>query len=90
MQKSVSIAETARLDPESVNTVNKEALVEISGFSFDYNLPQEERAALILAALKNPYSFRSGELGVKLEFAEQGPGLEELFCALLLRLKSSL
>ena len=39
---------------------------------------------------KNPYCFRYGDMAIKLEFAEDGPTLQELLTAFFLRQKSGL
>lgn len=65
MKKRIPISELASVDIEAVN---KEDLVDVSGFTFDTTVPQEQRAAKVIAAVKNPYCFRVGDMGVKLEF----------------------
>ena len=77
---------------QSVNlgAVDKETLVDASGFVFDNSLPLEKRAARMLEQLKNPYCFRYGDMAIKLEFAEDGPSLQELLTGFFLRQKSGL
>ncbi len=87
MQKRIPITELASVD---IETVNKADLVDVSGFTFDNTVPQEERAAHIVAAVKNPYCFRVGDLGVKLEFPENAPPLQDVFAEFLKREKSGL
>ena len=70
--------------------VDKETLVDASGFVFDNSLPLEKRAARMLEQLKNPYCFRYGDMAIKLEFAEDGPSLQELLTGFFLRQKSGL
>ena len=57
---------------------------------FDNSLSMEQRAARILEQFKNPYCFRYGDMAIKLEFAEDGPSLQELLTAYFLRQKSGL
>jgi len=83
----IPITELASIN---IDTVNKEDLVDMSGFVFDNTVPQEQRAARILAAVKNPYCFRVGDMGVKLEFPDNAPTLQELFTDFLKRKKSGL
>lgn len=71
-------------------TINKEDLVDVSGITFDVSVPLEQRAALILQKVKNPYCFRVGDMGVKLEFKEDGPSLQDCFTNFLQRKKSGL
>lgn len=87
MQKQIDLAELASVD---IQKISKEELVDASGFCFDPQVPQELRAAYLLNAIGNPYCFRVGELGVKLEFAEHGPSLQDVLFSFLQRKKSGL
>ncbi len=73
-----------------LNTVNKDDLVDVSGFVFDNSIPQEQREAWIISAMKNPFCYRVGDMGVKLEFTEDAPPLEERLISFLKRQKSGL
>lgn len=87
MKKRIPISELASVDIEAVN---KEDLVDVSGFTFDTTVPQEQRAEKIIAAVKNPYCFRVGDMGVKLEFSENASPLQDVFADFLKRKKSGL
>lgn len=87
MKKRIPISELYNVD---IDAVNKEDLVDVSGFVFDTTVPQEQRAAKVIAAVQNPYCFRVGDLGVKLEFSENTPPLQEVFSDFLKRKKSGL
>ena len=87
MKTLIPISELARVHIEAVN---KEDLIDVSGFAFDHTIPQEQRAARIAAAIKNPYCFRVGDMGVKLEFSENAPPLQDVFSDFLKRKKSGL
>ena len=87
MKKRIPILELANVDIEAVN---KEDLVDVSGFTFDNTIPQEQRAERVIAAIKNPYCFRVGDMGVKLEFSENAPALQVVFADFLKRKKSGL
>lgn len=87
MQKRIPITDLARVN---IEVVSKEELVDVSGFTFDTAVPQEERAARILRTVKNPYCFRVGDIGVKLEFSNNVPALQDLFTDLMKRKKSGL
>lgn len=87
MQKRIPITDLASVNIEKVN---KEDLVDVSGFTFDISVPQEQRAARIIQAVKNPYCFRVGDIGVKLEFSDNAPALQDVFTDLLKRKKSGL
>ena len=67
-----------KMQSVNLDAVDKETLVDASGFVFDNSLPLEKRAARMLEQLKNPYCFRYGDMAIKLEFAEDGPSLQEL------------
>lgn len=85
--RTVPIHELASVNIESVN---KQDLIDVSGFSFDTAIPQEQRAAQLLETIKNPYCFRVGDMGVKLEFTDNAPALHDLFTDFLKRKKSGL
>jgi hypothetical protein len=87
MQKRIPITDLASVN---IETVNKEDLVDVSGFTFDTSVPQEQRAARIIQTVKNPYCFRVGDIGVKLEFSDNAPALQDVFTDLLKRKKSGL
>jgi hypothetical protein len=87
LKKRIPISELASVDIEAVN---KEDLVDVSGFTFDNTIPQEQRAERVIAAVKNPYCFRVGDMGVKLEFSEDAPALQDVFADFLKRKKSGL
>lgn len=73
-----------------IGAVDKNALADVSGVSFDTSLPQAERVAWILEQVKNPYCFRHGDTAVKIEFADNGPTLQEVIAKFLIRQKSGL
>ena len=87
MKKRILISELASVDIEAVN---KEDLVDVSSFTFDKTIPQEQRAERVIAAVKNPYCFRVGDMGVKLEFPDNAPPLQDVFADFLKRKKSGL
>ncbi len=66
-------------------TDGKRELVDASGMTFDYTLPREQRAAQALGSIQNPYCFRVGDLGVKVEFPEDAPTLQDCLSDLLQR-----
>lgn len=87
MSKQLSMKELASVN---IATVNKDDLVDMSGFTYDTTVPQTDRAAWLLVTVKNPYCFRVGDMGVKLEFAEKAPALQDVVADLLTRIKSGL
>lgn len=76
MQNQIHLSELAGVD---ITTVNKEDLVDVSGLAFDNTVPREQRAAQVLRKVKNPYCFRVGDMGVKLEFLDNAPPLQDCF-----------
>ena len=85
MQEQISILDLANVNIEHMS---KEELVDVSTLSFDMTVPQEERASQIFETFKNPYCFRVGNIGVKLEFSDGAPGLQDIFTDFLKRKKS--
>ena len=73
-----------------IRTVNKDALVDVSGFQFDNNLTPDKRVMWIFETICNPYCFRVGDMAVKLEFAENGQISQDVMTSFLLRQKSGL
>ena len=85
--QQINLSELASLD---IQKVSKEDLVDVSSLHFNSAIPPHLRAAYILKATGNPYCFRVGELGVKLEFTDDAPPLQDAFSDLLQRKKSGL
>ena len=81
-----------REEMKSVNigAVSADALADVSGMAFDRTLSREERVARFVKRAVNPYCFSVGGVGVKIEIAEDGPSLQELLSAFLIRQKSGL
>lgn len=87
MEKQIHLTELAGVD---IRSVNKEDLVDVSELVFDNAVPREQRAAYVLHKVKNPYCFRVGDMGVKLEFPDSAQLLQECFFGLLERKKNGL
>ena len=66
-----------------IAAIDKDTLVDVSGMTFDNTLPKEQ-------VMKNPYCFRHGDMVIKLEFADDGPPLQDLLTSFFLRMKSGL
>ena len=73
-----------------IGAVEADKLADVSGMAFDNKLPMEDRLARFLARAINPYCFCVGGVGVKIEFAEDGPSLQDKLADLLVRQKSGL
>ena len=82
--------ELEQMKSVDIGAVAPESLPDVSGMAFDTSLPREERIALFLQAVENPYCFCIGGIGVKIEFAESGPSLQDTLTDFLLRQKSGL
>lgn len=87
MQNTILLTE---LSSVNIENINKEDLINVSGVSFDNSLPLEQRAARLIEKIKNPYCFRVGDIGVKLEFAENAPALQDVLVTFFRRKKSGL
>ena len=73
-----------------IGAVSPESLPDVSGMTFNNALSREDRVLRFLQAVKNPYCFCVGGVGVKIEFAESGPSLQDALTDFLLRQKSGL
>ena len=73
-----------------IGAVEADKLADVSGMAFDSRLSLEDRAAHFLSRAVNPYCFCVGSVGVKIEFAEDGPSLQDKLADLMVRQKSGL
>ena len=73
-----------------IGAVAAESLPDVSGMTFDNALSRKERITRFLQTVKNPYCFCIGGVGVKIEFAESGPSLQDKLTDFLLRQRSGL
>ena len=87
MLQQMSIEQLSSVD---IQAVSKEDLVDVSGLAFDNTVPREQRAVQVLRKVKNPYCFRVGDMGVKLEFLDSAPPLQDCFTDFQQRKKSGL
>lgn len=87
LQQQINIERLSNVD---IRTISKENLVDVSGVTFDNNIPRRQRAAQILHIMGNPYCFRVGSLCVKLEFLDSAPPLQDTFSSFLQRKKSGI
>jgi hypothetical protein len=63
-------------------------LADISKLQLDTSIAIEKRFSYVLEKLNNPFCFRCGEMGIKLEFDESGPSVQEAVESFFLRKKS--
>lgn len=83
--QQVSVSELANVE---IQKMNKDELADVSGLALDPGVPQELRAGYLLKAAGDPYCFRVGDVGVKLEFSDGAPCLQEVLFRFLQRKKS--
>ena len=72
------------------NKIDKSKLPDLSSVELDKSIPQRERAARMLALNPDPYCFRYGDVGVRVEFTDSGPTLQDMLTNFLMRQKSGL
>ena len=82
--------ELNRMQSVNIGAVSADTLADMSGMAFDNSLSREERIARFLGRAVNPYCFCVGGVGVKIEFAEDGPALQDTLTAFLIRQKKGL
>lgn len=86
----ITIEQLDAMKSVDIRTIDKDVLVNVQDFQFDNNLSKQDRIKQVIERTKNPYCFRYGELGVKIEFTDGGPALGDLLTDFLLRKKSGL
>ncbi len=87
MLTAQKLEEMQRVD---IGAVAAETLADVSGLRLDNSLSHKERLAHYLEGTINPYCFSVGGVGVKIEFAEDGPSLQDKLTDFLIRQKSGL
>lgn len=87
MLTAQKLEEMQRVD---IGAVAAETLADVSGLRLDNSLSHKERLAHYLDGTINPYCFSVGGVGVKIEFAEDGPSLQDKLTDFLIRQKSGL
>ncbi|MGL5436816.1 MAG: DUF6870 family protein [Lachnospiraceae bacterium] len=73
-----------------MNTVELEKLADVSTLELDNSIPKENRMAYVLEKPKNPLCFRYREMGIKLEFDDNAPPIQDVLTNFLIRKKSGL
>lgn len=74
----------------NMDIVDRSKLTDIRILEFDNTLPKKERVDYVLEKLTNPLCFRCGEVGVKLEFDDNAPPIQEVLTDFMIRKKSGL
>ena len=86
----ITTQELEKMQTVDIGAVDADTLLDVSGMAFHSSLSREERIARFLQAGGNPYCFCVGGVGVKIEFAERGPSLQDTLADFLIRAKSGL
>ena len=86
----LTVQELEKMRSVDIGAVDAEELADVSGMAFDSRLSLDERVAHFLARAINPDCFCVGGVGVKIEFSEDGPSLQDKLVDLLVRQKSGL
>lgn len=73
-----------------IGAIDAAELADVSSITFNTDLPREERITRFIQRVKNPYCFCIGGVGVKIEFVESGPSLQDTLADFLIRAKSGL
>lgn len=87
---NITTQELEKMRSVDIGAVDAEALPDMSGLTLRPSHSREERLARFLQAGGNPYCFSIGGVGVKIEFAEGGPSLQDALANFLLRAKGGL
>ena len=74
----------------NIGAVDADLLADVGGLRFDDTLSRRERLARFLHETINPDCFCVGGVGVKIEFAEDGPTLQDALAGFLLQQRSGL
>ena len=73
-----------------IGAVSADMLPDISGVAFHKGHTREERISRFMQGAQNLYCFCVGGVGVKIEFSEDGPSLQDTLGDFLIRAKSGL
>ena len=79
-----------KMQSVDIGAVSADELPDIGGMAFNNGLSREERVSRFVQGVKNPYCFCVGGVGVKIEFSERGPSLQDTLTDFLVRTKSGL
>ena len=82
--------EVIKMKSVNIGAVSADMLPNVGGMAFDNSQSRKQRMSSFLHQDANPYCFCVGGVGVKIEFAEDGPTLQDALCAFLLRQRSGL
>lgn len=86
----LTMQELEKMRSVNIGAVSADMLPDTEGVTFDNSQSRKERMSSFLRQAANPYCFCVGGVGVKIEFAEDGPTLQDALCAFLLRQRNGL
>lgn len=69
--------ELEQMSHVSLETEDIDKLAEIGTVRIDQNLPLPKRLSSYIEQVGNPYCFRSGNIKIKVSYAESGKNLDE-------------
>ncbi|HWQ79716.1 MAG TPA: hypothetical protein VN381_12900 [Anaerovoracaceae bacterium] len=87
---SLTLQQIEKMRDVDMRAVDINSLVDVSALTFDSSLSRKEREDWIIRTHRNPYCFRYGDMGVKIEFTDDGPPLQDLIIDFMQRKKSGL
>ena len=73
--------ELDKMQSVDIGATNADTLSDVSGMAFQKGLSREERITRFVQGAQNLYCFCVGGVGVKIEFAENGPSLQDTLSA---------
>ncbi len=83
-------AELDEMQRVDIGATSADTLPDVSGMAFQKGLSREDRITRFMQGAKNLYCYCVGGVGVKIEFAESGPSLQDTLGDFLIRAKSGL
>lgn len=77
------------MSKQSIETINRNDLVEISAIHINRDLPPEQRILSFIEQIKNPYCFLHEGTAIRICFSDDGPKLGEVLKQFFISLKQS-
>lgn len=71
-----------------LSEVNRAELIDIKTVKIDTDIPIENRIENYIEKIKNPYCFLCDDIGVKIEFSEDGKTLDDSIRSYLTSIKN--
>lgn len=77
-----------KMSQMDISHMDKRKLVDVKGIKIDTWLPKPQRMEKYLEQIKNPYCFKCGETGVKVEFSSNAASLQRILTKFLIQKKN--